>query len=301
MNCAGGPTPWGSWLTCEESVIGRDEVGQAHGWVFDVPARARGLARPVPLRSLGRFRHEAAAVDPAHGHRLSDRGSGGFSLFYRFVPERSGRLDGPGRLQALGLRDLRRGGHAQLDEPRHAPRAAPAAVRWIDLDEPESPADDLRARGRAAGAAIFARGEGIHRGDGEFYFCCTSGGAARAGQIMRYRPSPREGRPDEARSPGLLHLFVESADRMVLDYADNLTVAPWGHLIVCEDRGGSEHLPSQGRDGRGADLRAGAAAAAIPSWPGRRFSPDGATLFVNIYEPGRTLAITGPWRALRAA
>ncbi len=297
VNCAGGETPWGSWLSCEENVIRRGTVGQDHGWVFEVPSRHLGLVAPVPLRGLGRFRHEAAAVDPRTGivYLTEDRDD---SLFYRFIPERNRALSGPGRLQALMLADRPGADTRNWDAVAVSPRSS-HPVRWLDLDEPESPADDLRVRGHAAGAAIFARGEGIHRGAGEYYFTCTSGGRIRAGQIMRYVPSAREGQADEARAPGRLELFVESSDPAVIDYADNLTVAPWGHLIVCEDRGSSEicHLKGVTPTGRIytlARLRGDSELAGVC------FSPDGATLFVNIYRPGRTLAVTGPWGAVRS-
>ena len=175
-------------------------------------------------------------------------------------------------------------------------------VIWIDLHDVESPDDDLRLRGAKAGAATFARGEGIHFGDGEMYFTCTSGGAGKHGQIMRYVPSPSEGQAGERDAPGRLQLFLESADDKVFDYGDNLTVAPWGHLIVCEDRYSDtkrNHIRGVTPEGKVYTIarnvfRENAELAGVC------FSPDGSTLFVNIYWPGITLAITGPWGGRKA-
>ena len=295
VNCAGGPTPWGSWLSCEETNLAAPDVAKSHGWVFEVPASARGLAVPVPLTAMGRFRHEAAAVDPRTGivYLTEDRDD---SLLYRFLPRKARALAEGGRLQALAF----------VDGPQDTrnwtgiafPPGSTRAVRWIGMEETDSPKDDLRLRGAAAGAAIFARGEGIHRGRDDFYFTCTSGGAAKIGQIMRYVPSASEGRADEAKAPGTLQNFVESASSAVLDYGDNLTVAPWGHLIVCEDRSGSarNYLRGVSPDGR---VYAIARLMVDTELAGACFSPDGKTLFLNVYRPGRTLAITGPWASVR--
>lgn len=289
VNCAGGATPWGSWLSCEEIVIGREAAAQEHGWVFEVPARQRGLAQPRPLTALGRFKHEAAAVDPATGivYLTEDRDD---SLFYRMVPRAPGQLHRGGRLQALALRDRPGADTRNWNDAWFRPGETRDAY-WVELDDITSPNDDLRRRGRAAGAAVFARGEGVHWAAGDVYFCCTSGGAARHGQIMRYRP----GRADR------LQLFVESADRLLLDYGDNLTATPWGHLIVCEDKGSDpriNHLKGVTPEGRIYTL---ARLHARTELAGVCFSPDSRTMFVNAYNPGRTLAITGPWGRFRGA
>lgn len=292
-NCAGGVTPWGSWLSCEETIVAAPNTGTSHGWVFEVPAAATGLVDPVPLKAMGRFRHEAAAVDPHTGivYQTEDQDDG---LFYRFVPNVLGKLAQGGKLQALtfvdGGRDSRNWN--AVDWAMGSKRA----VKWLDLDQVESPNDDLRQRGYDAGAVRFARGEGIHigrrtTGGVEFFFTCTSGGAGRYGQIMRYIPSAVASRPSH------IELFHESTDPKLMDYADNITVAPWGHLIVCEDRKGTQinHLRGVTPEGRTYTL---ARLNAETELAGACFSPDGKTLFVNAYSPGRTLAITGPWRRL---
>ena len=299
-NCAGGTTPWGSWLSCEEDVS-RAGSGLEHdpGWVFEVPAAARGTVEPVPLKAMGRFNHEAAAVDPRTGivYLTEDRPD---SLFYRFLPARKGQLAQGGRLQALALLDA----DLPADTRNWSMPGLAARVwqktRWIDLEEVESPADDLRVRGHAKGAALFARGEGIHYGDGDVYFCCTNGGAAKLGQVMRYRPSRSEGQPTERSSPGRLEIFVESTDPAMLNFGDNLTVAPNGHLIVCEDQGikpPRNRLKGVTPSGALYDL---ALLHEETELAGACFSPDGATLFVNVYDSGRTLAITGPWASFAA-
>mgnify|MGYP006268131819 CR=1 FL=1 len=296
-NCAGGPTPWGSWITCEETVErqGDNHNQRDHGFTFEVPARAEiRPADPIPLTDMGRFNHEAVCVDPRTGivYQTEDRHDG---LIYRFLPHQPGRLQRGGQLQVLALRgapstDTR---NWPLSLSDRFPVGKAFGAEWLDIDEVLSPKDDLRHRGFQAGAACFARGEGMWFGEGELYFACTNGGPNRKGQVFRYVPSAYEGTPREAEAPGQLTLFIEPNDTELLKNCDNLTVAPWGDLILCEDH---DHPNLVGVTPEGAYYRLGSNVGRADSeLTGVHFAPSGRTLFVNIQHYGLTLAITGPW------
>ena len=295
-NCAGGPTPWNSWVTCEESVQKAvDGHERDHGYNFDVPADASELVDPVPLIDMGRFYHEAIAVDPKSWivYQTEDRSDG---LIYRFIPNQPGNLAAGGRLQALAIRDM-----PSVDTRNWERRAVHVGqaldISWIDIVNVESPEDDLRHQGFSNGAAMFARGEGMWYGNGAIYFACTNGGAARTGQIWRYVPSRLEGTTAEDIYPGQLDLFIEPNNSNLLENADNVTVAPWGDLILCEDGVGVQFLVGVTPEGN--LYKFGKNSLNDSEFAGVTFSPDGTTLFVNIQFPGLTLAITGPFHSAR--
>ena len=186
---------------------------------------------------------------------------------------------------------VKRQGHIAKRHPREPNRSAdPIAYQHFFDNKFESHG------GFDQGAARFARGEGMWSGDDGIYFACTNGGKAGAGQVWRYHPSAFEGQPEEADSPGRLELFIEPNDTKLLQSADNLTIAPWGDLVICEDRPGDEvRLIGVTPEGNCYTL---AHSHAHTEFAGSTFSRDGSTLFVNIQGEHLTLAISGPWDEL---
>jgi len=293
-NCSGGPTPWNSWISCEETVDRKGgSIEKDHGYNFEVPATYQtGLARPLALKAMGRFNHEAVAVDPRTGivYQTEDRRDG---LIYRYIPDSPGNLAAGGRLQALAVK-----GSRSLDSRNWGlgPRISVGqklAVEWVDLKNIDSPSDNLRLQGFANGCARFACGEGMWYGLGSIFFTCTIGGSSRHGQIWKLTPSAFEGTPDEKKNPGSLELFVEPNNPNHLQNADGITVCPRGEVYVCEDNEKEDHIV--GVTHNGALFKFAKNAMNDSEFAGAVFSPDGSTFFVNIQKPGLTLAITGQW------
>lgn len=304
-NCAGGPTPWGTWLTCEETVVGPEtdvyantkyDLSKTHGWIFEV--HPDGKTEPTALEDMGRFVHEAVAIDPETGivYETEDRNTSGF---YRFLPNEKGKLSAGGRLEMLkttGRTDLR----------RKFTQGTTVDVEWVEIPEPKRPHADpnvgdelgVYTQGRELGGATFSRLEGCWYAEDMVYFSATSGGDAGMGQVWAYSPRNET-----------LTLIYESPRREVLDYPDNITVSPRGALLLCEDGGAKKHrLHGLTTDGKLFDfaenavvLKKGQHPGTKPGdyraqeWCGATFSADGTWLFVNIQTPGITFAITGPW------
>jgi len=298
-NCAGGPTPWNSWITCEETVVKQGDfegnLEKDHGYNFEVKAAVdSGLNEPVPLKAMGRFNHEAVAVDPRTGivYQTEDRHEG---LIYRFIPVEKGNLAAGGQLQALAIKDRKSADTRNWETLETTPieQGKEYAVEWIDMDNVESPEDDLRFRGFGLGAARFARGEGMWFGNDEVYFACTNGGRESTGQVFRYKPSAEEGTEAEKSNPGKLELFAEPNDSDIFKFCDNLTVAPWGDVVLVED---DSHPYIVGITPQGDYYKIGENVGYESELAGAVFSPSGNTLFVNIQHYGLTLAITGPWQ-----
>jgi secreted PhoX family phosphatase len=237
-NCAGGLTPWDSWITCEEIFnYGSAEsntapgTGVPHGFSFEIPADAGGPVDPIPILSAGRFSHEAVAWLGDALYETEDRDN---AAFYRFVPRRRPREAGDlasfgGTLQALVVE-----GRPNFDANTANPGQS-FEVEWVTIEEPNPVTDTVRAEAQSKGAAIFDRTEGAWTADGRVYFDCTTGGEAQLGQLWEYRP--------EGRSGGRLKLIYESTNASELESPDNVVVVPGtGDVFLQEDSGGEQFV-----------------------------------------------------------
>jgi uncharacterized protein len=333
MNCSGGRMPWGSWITCEETVngpdVGPDFTGvsnipltKPHGFIFEVPVE--GESSRQPITRAGRFAHESVAFDPRHGILYLTEDNFGFpSGFYRYIPRRNpmrtGRLDNEGRLQMLAVK-----GVPNADLAAAQPAGASYRVSWVDIEDPAplfpytpgttAPTTNDQAlnhvgnQGRAKGAAYFSRLEGSAFDDGIVYFTATQGGGPAetstgpiadgfgngTGQIWGY----------DTRSQRLKLLF-ESPGADTLDFPDNVTTSPRGTLVVCEDNVNNNFIRGLSPRGHLFDIALNRLVGKAGNdrsndeFAGSTFSPDGRTLFVNIQAgAGMTFAIWGPWRRI---
>jgi len=286
-NCAGGPTPWRSWLTCEETF---HDAGRRHGYVFEVGVDATGTVEPVPITGAGRFVHEAVGIQDGILYLTEDQRD---AAFYRYVPNRRPRRPGDLAHSTGVLQALRVIGMPVADTDQGFPVGVPTPVDWVTIEQPDPATDTIRAEARSHGAARFDRLEGLWVENGQVYFDATRGGAADMGQIWQYDPVS-----------STLTLIFESPSFFVLKRPDNLTMhRRTGDLLLCEDAPFPQFIRGLTADGQLYDLAR--AIAYDTEFAGACFDPTFTTLYVNQQTRletgilGRTYAIKGPWTGPR--
>jgi uncharacterized protein len=335
MNCSGGEMPWGSWITCEETVNGPDvgpdftgtpntELEKRHGYIFEVPAR--GKSNRKPITRAGRFAHEAVAFDPRRGQLYLTEDNFGFaSGYYRYTPRRNpmetGWLDNKGVLEMLKVK-----GHPHQHLEGHQRRGATYDVEWVRIEEPDFGTDDptggplmsndeaivfVGDQGRKQGAAYFSRLEGQVYDRGIVYFTSTQGGgepepSATAGDEDGFGNGNGQVWGYDTRRQTLTCVY-QSPGPEVLDFPDNVTASPRGTLVLCEDgTDDSQYLRGLTRKGKVWDIAHNQIVSELTGEPrygdefaGSTFHPNGRTLYVNIQaSKGMSFAIWGPWRSI---
>jgi hypothetical protein len=314
-NCAGGVTPWNSWISAEETTLTTVGGTFKHGYCFDIPANGVGKYNSTPIKDMGRFSHEAVCVDPDSYFIYETEDDGDSSGFYRFRSNDTKTSGKPNLQQGGTLEMLKILGTFQADM---RPLAAPMSflTEWVAIPNPdpnlEGGADTCFEQGYAAGGARFDRLEGCWFGLGKVYFVSTTGGPTGEGQVYQYDPLS-----------GKLDLFYHSGGTAECENPDNIVVTPNGAIILCEDNSGGASNPAERLLGLTltgdiftfAENNLNFTGTGLGSyfreengetytgdfrqneWAGACFDETGEWLFVNIQTPGVTFAITGPWSA----
>ncbi len=331
FNCAGGVTPWGTWLSCEETVTDLTAWGgRRHGYVFEVRSDPKATTGR-PIVDMGRMLHEAVAIDPRTNIAYLSEDNPKRSCFYRFLSKdrsgTAGSYEAGGRLQAAKVIGVKR-----------ADLTAPAVgdlyrLQWVDIENPDARPGDAPEGLRAApnetsgpfleawdrGALRISRGEGLCWHGGKVYLVDTAAGVSADGRrgggdgaVWEYDP----------RAETLRAIFV-AGHQQVGDNIDNIAVSPRGTIFLCED--GDPVTDAYGPGTRllgltgagdsftfaknnvllareqivAADKRVLPGDYRGEEWAGICFDRGGEVMFVNIQRPGITFAIWGPWRRKR--
>lgn len=321
-NCSGGPTPWETWLTCEET---EDRAGEAwtsdgqkgvyqkdHGYVFEVTSDGR--SDPRPIKCFGRYAHEALAIGKDRTSvYLSEDAGGPNGLFYRWSAPRGVKL-GPrmlthlapdaGTLAAMAI---------VMDDGSVLPDVAyltsaqmgrPFPVKWVTVPDRDARTVPVRKQFTDGQVTRGKKFEGVWGTDEGVYV--VNSYAFDEGEL------PADAVPHDGmvwfydyreQTIQLVTYFPHQAtaasgdaakyDDLTFDGPDNVTVTPWGSLVLAEDGAGASHVLSSFPGGPTYAIARNQLNDS--EFCGPTFTEDGKVLFVNMQTPGLTLAITGPW------
>ena len=255
-----------------------------HGYIFEIPAANYGETTPVALTAMGRFEHEAVAVDPATSI-IYETEDGNPSGFYRFLPSQPGSVGQPanlaagGTLQMLAVANQPRLRHANGRDTGSAPGAQSGSPSTSQIRKRDSHHVSIRESRKVEQGSHGWKVRGTVT-----VVSSSSQPAAATPALVRFGSTRLP-----AADTGILKLVYESTSSAILEAPDNLHFTPRGGILLCEDGGGLNFL--RGLTPAGVVFDFVGHNASNSEVAGATFSRDGQTLFFNYQGTGETFAV----------